>query len=255
MSNLRAKGVIRAILEPGTMEHNVVLMHRTSSSTWCSRKYNHWNREEAVMSEPPYRALRILLRMFSLLGALGGWLMIFAEKPLIARIFLRPPEGEVFTLCSCRFSGRHGTHARRSPVARFTRSSTECGHRGRSHCRALHSVGDTAPVALDDRHSQCVSGVPLVGRGFCVLLRGKGRGSVAFLRCVLVMCGEWGNGCTMPDVFEGNKLQPRGANGGDSNVNGDEISTYLFDHWDSRHGRSSPGGLQEGRASRRSLHL
>src|SRR6202049_3030107 len=50
------------------------------------------------MPEPPYRALRILLRVFSLLTALGGLLMIFAEKPLIARIFLRPPEGEVSTL-------------------------------------------------------------------------------------------------------------------------------------------------------------
>jgi hypothetical protein len=36
--------------------------------------------------------------MFSLLAALGGLLMIFAEKPLIVRIFLRPPEGEVSTL-------------------------------------------------------------------------------------------------------------------------------------------------------------
>ena len=50
------------------------------------------------MPEPPYRALRILLRMFSLLAALGGLLMIFAGKPLIVRIFLRPPEGEVSTL-------------------------------------------------------------------------------------------------------------------------------------------------------------
>jgi hypothetical protein len=50
------------------------------------------------MPEPPYHALRILLRVFSLLTALGGLLMIFAEKPLIARIFLRPPEGEVSTL-------------------------------------------------------------------------------------------------------------------------------------------------------------
>jgi len=48
-------------------------------------------------------------------------------------------------------------------VARFTRSSTECGNRGRPHCRALHTVGDAAPVALDDGHSQYVSGVPLVG--------------------------------------------------------------------------------------------
>ena len=50
------------------------------------------------MTGPPYRSLRISLRAFSLLAALGGLLMIFAEKPLIVRIFLRPPEGEVSTL-------------------------------------------------------------------------------------------------------------------------------------------------------------
>ena len=50
------------------------------------------------MPEPPYRALRIFLRAFSLLAALGGLMMIFAEKPLIVRILLRPPEGEVSTL-------------------------------------------------------------------------------------------------------------------------------------------------------------
>jgi len=50
------------------------------------------------MPEPPYRALSILLRLFSLLTALGGLLLIFAEKPLIVRILLSPPEGEVSTL-------------------------------------------------------------------------------------------------------------------------------------------------------------
>ena len=50
------------------------------------------------MPEPPYRALSILLRVFSLLAALGGLLLIVAEKPLIVRILLRPPEGEVSTL-------------------------------------------------------------------------------------------------------------------------------------------------------------
>jgi hypothetical protein len=50
------------------------------------------------MFEPAYRALRILLGVFSLLAALGGLLMIFADKPLIMRILLRPPEGEVSTL-------------------------------------------------------------------------------------------------------------------------------------------------------------
>ena len=50
------------------------------------------------MFEPPYRSLRILLGVFSLLAALGGLLMIFADKALIVAILLRPPEGEVSTL-------------------------------------------------------------------------------------------------------------------------------------------------------------
>src|SRR6266849_10773797 len=60
--------------------------------------YNRWHRKEPTMTGPPYRSLRIFLRAFSLLAALGGLLMIFAGKPLIARMFLRPPEGEVSTL-------------------------------------------------------------------------------------------------------------------------------------------------------------
>ena len=50
------------------------------------------------MSRPPYRALRIVLGVFSALTAVGGLFMIFASKPLIMRIFLRPPEAEVSTL-------------------------------------------------------------------------------------------------------------------------------------------------------------
>ncbi len=50
------------------------------------------------MPQPPYRALRIFLRVFSLSAGVGGLLMILAEKPVIVRIFLRPPEGEVTTL-------------------------------------------------------------------------------------------------------------------------------------------------------------
>ena len=50
------------------------------------------------MSRPPYRALRIILRVFSAFAAVGGLFMIFASKPLIMRMFLRPPEAEVSTL-------------------------------------------------------------------------------------------------------------------------------------------------------------
>lgn len=50
------------------------------------------------MSRPPYRALQIVLRIFSLLLLVGGVFMIFASKPLVMRVFLRPPESEVSTL-------------------------------------------------------------------------------------------------------------------------------------------------------------
>jgi hypothetical protein len=50
------------------------------------------------MSGPAYRVLRIFLRVFSLLAAIGGLFMILAGKPLVVRVFLRPPEGEVSTL-------------------------------------------------------------------------------------------------------------------------------------------------------------
>jgi len=50
------------------------------------------------MPEPQCRALRIFLRGFSLLAVAAGGLTIFADKPLIVWIFLRPPEGEVSTL-------------------------------------------------------------------------------------------------------------------------------------------------------------
>ena len=50
------------------------------------------------MSSSPYRALRILLWLFALLGAAGGLLLIFGNKPLIVHLFLRPPDSEVSTL-------------------------------------------------------------------------------------------------------------------------------------------------------------
>src|SRR5713226_5065206 len=50
------------------------------------------------MSSPPYRALRILLWIFALLGGAGGLLLIFGNKPLIVRLFLHPPDSEVSTL-------------------------------------------------------------------------------------------------------------------------------------------------------------
>ena len=50
------------------------------------------------MPRPPYRALRIILAIFSLLTAAGGLVIVFSGKPVIMRLFLRPPESEVSTL-------------------------------------------------------------------------------------------------------------------------------------------------------------
>ena len=50
------------------------------------------------MPRQPYRALRILLRVFALLAALGSVVMVFSGKPLLIRLFLSPPEAEISTL-------------------------------------------------------------------------------------------------------------------------------------------------------------
>lgn len=50
------------------------------------------------MAKPPYRALRILLRILAVLLAFGSFVMIFSNKPLVVWVFMRPPEAEVSTL-------------------------------------------------------------------------------------------------------------------------------------------------------------
>jgi hypothetical protein len=50
------------------------------------------------MSQPPYRALQVALRIFSVLLAIGALFMIFGSRALIVRVFLHPPEYEVSTL-------------------------------------------------------------------------------------------------------------------------------------------------------------
>jgi len=50
------------------------------------------------MPGAPYRALRIILGIFSALAAIAGFVIIFSNRPLIMRLFLKPPESEVSTL-------------------------------------------------------------------------------------------------------------------------------------------------------------
>ena len=50
------------------------------------------------MSTPPYRALQVALRIFSVLLAIGALFMIFSSRALVVRVFLHPPEAEVSTL-------------------------------------------------------------------------------------------------------------------------------------------------------------
>ena len=57
------------------------------------------------MSEPPYRALRIVLGFLSLLLALGGLLLIFSSRDLILRVFMHPPESEISTLAAVKEMG------------------------------------------------------------------------------------------------------------------------------------------------------
>ncbi|HYM13230.1 MAG TPA: hypothetical protein VEU62_20990 [Bryobacterales bacterium] len=46
------------------------------------------------MSTTPHRALRIVLRVFAVLAAATGLLVIFSSKPFLVRLPLSPPEAE-----------------------------------------------------------------------------------------------------------------------------------------------------------------
>jgi hypothetical protein len=50
------------------------------------------------MSNPPYRALRVILGIVSAFTAVAGLLIVFSGKSLVMRLLLRPPETEVSTL-------------------------------------------------------------------------------------------------------------------------------------------------------------
>lgn len=50
------------------------------------------------MPGPPYRALRITLGILSFFAALAGLVIISGGRPLMVRLFLRPPESEISTL-------------------------------------------------------------------------------------------------------------------------------------------------------------
>ena len=50
------------------------------------------------MPGPPYRALRIALRILSFLAFIVGVLMISINRTLIITLFLNPPESEISTL-------------------------------------------------------------------------------------------------------------------------------------------------------------
>jgi len=50
------------------------------------------------MTNPPYRVLRIVLLVMSLLSVAGGLVLIFSSKPLLMQFFLHPPESEITTL-------------------------------------------------------------------------------------------------------------------------------------------------------------
>jgi hypothetical protein len=50
------------------------------------------------MPKPSHRVLRLILRAFALLAAIGALLLIFGGRPVVIRLFLNPPEVEVSTL-------------------------------------------------------------------------------------------------------------------------------------------------------------
>ena len=50
------------------------------------------------MPKPSHRVLRMILRVFALLTAIGALLLIFGGRPVVIRLFLNPPETEITTV-------------------------------------------------------------------------------------------------------------------------------------------------------------
>ena len=75
-----------------------------AAGDWIDREGRIWRKlrrnkgRSAPISQPPYRALRVVLGFLSLLLAIGGMFMILSNKPLIMRMFMHPPESEISTL-------------------------------------------------------------------------------------------------------------------------------------------------------------
>ncbi len=112
------------------------------------------------MSNPPYRALRIILGIVCVFTAAAGLLLVFSGKLLVMRLFLRPPEAEISTLLLLvmrELIGRISSHAQCVDLFRVSRPGSQRGYRERTHCGSLHPGHNTVAVALYAGHSPALS--------------------------------------------------------------------------------------------------
>ena len=121
------------------------------------------------MSEPAYRVLSIVLRVFSLLAAIGGLFMKSCRQTSRGLGLPATTRGGGFDPPSVTLQGNgwHHAHGGSAPVACRTQSGAQHRRRRCADCRAMHSLRDTASLALGDRHSEYLPGVSLVGTIRC----------------------------------------------------------------------------------------
>jgi len=117
------------------------------------------------MSNPPYRALRIILGIVSVFTAVAGLLIVFSGRSLVMRLLLRPPETEVSTLLLFLMRELGGLalmlsvlffFASRDPVRNVAIVKW-------AHCGPLHPGHNTLAVALHAGHSPTLSWLPDLG--------------------------------------------------------------------------------------------
>src|ERR1700676_433041 len=111
------------------------------------------------MSNPPYRALRIILGIVSVFTAVAGLLIVFSGRALVMRLLLRPPETEVSTLLLFLMRELGGLalmlsvlffFASRDPVRNVAIVKW-------AHCGPLHPGHNTLAVALHAGRSPTLS--------------------------------------------------------------------------------------------------
>jgi hypothetical protein len=115
------------------------------------------------MSQPPYRALRVVLGFLSLLLAIGGLLMIFGSKALIMRVFMHLPRNLYLASSDAEGDGWDCADGQRDAVSGLARPRAQRGDYRHGQCGFLRTGNHATRVSVHVGRGKALSGVSDLG--------------------------------------------------------------------------------------------